>query len=137
MASVVAVASADYGIDWSCWSDLDPYARTSSGVDVVKEAAFRRLISPPDSLLGDPFYGFDVAGSLSGSGTAATMSGAIAGQIRTQLLRDERIELVVIKNQSFNATTGALEIAVECTTGIGPFEFVFSLSQAGIELITT
>lgn len=129
--------TTDYGRDWSCWADLDPFARMSSGVGVVQEAAYRRLISPPDSLLGDPFYGYDVTAALSGSGTATTIGSAVAGQIRTQLLRDERIELVVIKSSAYNAITGKLELAVECTTGDGPFELIFALSAAGIELITT
>jgi phage baseplate assembly protein W len=127
---------ADFGTDWSCELDLDQFGRVVSGLDVVRQAAIRRLTSRLGSLLGDPLYGYDLQSALSDSGTPENLVAGIMVQIRQQLLRDERIELVRRDDSSFDLQSKTLTLAISATTALGPFQLIFSLSPAGINLIT-
>lgn len=128
---------ADFGLDWTCELDLDPYGRTSTGLEVVREAAARRLTSPLGSLLGDPLYGFDVGSMLSKSGDQTTLVASLMVPIRQQLLRDERIETVRMDSGTYDAASKTLRLAITATTAAGPFALIFLLSPAGIQLLTS
>ena len=129
--------SVDFGTDWACELDLDPYGRTATGLEVVRQSAVRRLTSALGSLLGDPLYGFDVASLLSKSGSQSTMVASAMVPIRNQLLRDERIETVRLDEGIYSAADKSLRLAMTVTTSLGPFFLIFTLSAAGIEILTT
>ena len=128
--------ATDFGTDWSCELDLDPYGRTASGVEVVRQAAVRRLTSPLGSMLLDPLYGFDLATLLGKAGSQTTIVASAMVPIRQQLLRDERVLTVRLDQGVYSASTGALRLDITATTAAGPFSLVFTLSPAGIQVLT-
>ena len=86
-------------------------------------------------MLRDPLYGYDLQEALSMSGTAATILATVCAKVRAQLLRDERIADVVFATKALDATTKTMTLGIDCTTAAGPFDLVFSLSPAGINVI--
>ena len=128
---------ADFGLDWTCELDIDPYGRTSTGLEVVREAAIRRLTTPLGSLLTDPLYGFDVATLLSSSGNQTTLVASAMVPIRQQLLRDERVITVRLDQGVFDPVQKTLRLAITATTSAGPFALIFQLSSTGIQLLTS
>lgn len=126
----------DLGIDWSCTQDIDPFARTVTGLATVREACVRRLSSRLGSLLGDPLYGTDLVELLSQGGEAKTMAVGVTSRIRAQLARDERVLFVGVTRADYSLPTKRLDVAMTVTTAEGPFSLVFALSPEGIQIIS-
>lgn len=73
---------------------------TISGLDNLKEALFRRLITEPGSLVHRPQYGVGIKSYI---GAPATLSNQrkLAGRIEEQFLRDPRVKKLL--GVSFNS----------------------------------
>lgn len=125
----------DLGIDWSCEYDLDPYARTVTGLVTVRQACIRRLTSRLGSLLGDPLYGADLAEMLSSGGNTNALAATVSTAIRSQLARDERVLSVAVTRSQYDLATKRLDVALTVITADGPFELVFALNPEGIQII--
>ena len=133
---VAPVGSLSLGSDVSCTTDVDPYFATVQGVEVVRQAAARRMASRLGSLMGDPTYGYDLQELLSSSGNATTIAASAAARIRQQMLRDERILTCTIVSSVYDVASKRLTTSVRCVTALGTFDLVFDLSATGIALVT-
>ena len=80
----------DYGQDFTLATDLDTTLGVSTGRLVVVEAIGRRLQTPRGRLMGDPDYGFDLAGYLNDDVTPSVIAW-IQSQIEAEALKDERV----------------------------------------------
>jgi hypothetical protein len=129
--------ATDFGTDTSCTDSLRT-GRLSSGVQLVAEAAYRRLITPHGMLQGgedEADYGLDLQ-DLIGSSTTKSQQAAVPGQIQAELLKDQRIESVTVDMQIFtNGPSTSYQIAIEAQTGVGPFSLVLAVSDVSVELL--
>lgn len=87
-----------YGSDLSCTDDLTP---TCDEVDpfsarALAEALYRRITTARGSLPDDLDYGLDVRGFLNRGTTAGDLA-QIAGQIRVELQKDDRVDRVSVQ----------------------------------------
>ncbi len=128
--------STDFGRDISCTDTLRT-GRFVTGTRLVGEACYRRLTTPRGSLRGgeeEANYGLDLS-ELVGSVSTKSDLAALPGRIRTELLKDERIEAV---NASVLATGGKLatfDVTIECQTSAGPFTLTLLASGVTVELL--
>ena len=129
--------STSFGRDTSCTNSMRT-GRFASGLRLVAEAAYRRLITPRGMLRGgdeEANYGFNLA-ELIGSTTSAADAAALPGRIAAELLKDERLEsvdAVVTPMKSGPVTT--FQIAVSARTAEGPFVLTINASSVTVELI--
>jgi hypothetical protein len=109
-----------------------------SGSRLVAEAAFRRLTTPRGMLRGgeeEANYGLDLSeliGSVSTKSDAATL----AGRIKNELSKDERINRVdvdVVATTEGAATT--FEINIGATTSEGPFSLALFVDEVTVEIL--
>lgn len=128
----------DFGRDLSCTTSIRA-ARFSTGLRLVAEACFRRLTTPRGMLRGgegEADYGLDVT-QLVGSVQSASDVAALGGQIRNELLKDERLLSVepTIVDVSVSPVSKRYQITVEATTADGPFKLVLAASAVTAELL--
>jgi hypothetical protein len=134
----VADLAINYGYDTSCTDSLRT-GRFASGVRLVAEAIYRRLITPRGALRGgddEANYGFDLIGKL-GHTVSASEIAALPGQVEAEILKDERIESADISVNS--VTTGpsvAWTITVSAVTGLGPFQLVLGVNGVTAQLLS-
>lgn len=130
--------TTEYGKDISCTTSLRT-GRWSSGVRLVAESAFRRLTTPRGTLVGGPEelnFGFDVTEMIGTSSTKLVLA-ALPGQIRAELLKDERISEVIATVTASKTAAGAdaLDIEVNALTGEGPFTLQLLATELTVELV--
>jgi hypothetical protein len=125
----------EFGKDISCTDELRT-GRLSTGTRLVAEACYRRLITPRGTLRGgedEANYGTDISTLV---GENAAIVDAIPGIVRTELLKDERIEEVnVTIARSQDGPAISLVIDIEGITAIGPFELQIGVSDVTTELL--
>lgn len=82
-----------YGSDVSCEADVDAGVAEIPGSDplVLAQALVRRLDTPRGSLPDDAGYGISLRSYLS-AGTTTTELQRLAGVIRNELVKDDRVE---------------------------------------------
>lgn len=128
----VPTGELGYGSDISCAVDVD--ARMSEvdpfSTRAIAEALVRRLDCPRGALVDDPDYGLDVRGMLN-RGTPATEIQALAGQIRSECQKDDRVDDVrVIVTPS--PTGRELRIQLHVTPidpEVGGFSLTFAVTS--------
>lgn len=129
--------AVDFGKDVSCTTTLKP-GRFATGVRLVAEAAYRRLITPRGMLSGgeeEADYGIDLAGLI---GTTSAKSDAVSlpGRIRNELLKDERIERVTVDIAvTVNGPATSFAITVDCVTTAGPFTLRLNADDVTVALL--
>lgn len=131
------MAEVDYGqdIDWA--DDMSPTAELVSGVKLLSQAVYRRLITPKGSCLDSPDDGLALEDFLHEGLTEAELA-AIPGQVRQEILKDDRIIGVDIEATK-TLTDGLLgfELAITCTPSEGPdFDLTISVSAAAVKLLS-
>src|SRR5262249_13556353 len=85
--------TTDFATDLDCSDDLNPLGTTVSGPLCLAQAIQRRLSTPRGMVIDAPNYGRDLREYLSRGMTAAELE-AIPGDVRAEVLKDERIEEV-------------------------------------------
>lgn len=129
--------AVEFGRDITCTDSLRT-GRFSTGLRLVAEACYRRLITPRGTLRGgedERNYGTDLTAYV-GKGAPRKAAAALPGIIRSELLKDERVEAVdvdVLTVTEGPATT--LPITVNVTTAAGPFELQLLASAVTVELL--
>lgn len=129
--------TVDLGRDISCTDSLKT-GRFATGVRLVAEAAYRRLTTPRGMLRGgeeEQNYGLDLTAFCGTTNPKATAA-SLPGRIKSELLKDERIETVdvnIVVTTSRPATTFTITIAA--TTGAGPFTLKLLASAVDVELL--
>lgn len=127
-----------FGKDIGCTTSLRS-GQTVSGVRLVAEACFRRITTPRGMLRGseeEADYGMDVL-ELVGTVTTKDDLAALEGQIRGELVKDERIEFVDVTASQTIATNGAITVLIfiEATTAEGPFALNVGIADLTVELL--
>lgn len=131
------VITVDFGRDTSC-RDAVRTTRFSSGLTLVAERCYHRLITPRGQLRGgedEANFGIDLPGML-GRADDPAFRASLPGKIRNELLKDECVtdaRAKVTRAQDGTAVTYTIE--VECDTGEGPFEFVLAVADVTPELL--
>ena len=129
--------ATNFGRDISCTDSLRT-GRFVSGVRLVAEAAYRRLITPRGTLRGgeeEENYGFDLS-SLIGSVVTASDAAALEGRIANELLKDERISTVTaVVTMTKRGPSTFFDVDVSATTAEGPFTLQLSVTDVTVELL--
>lgn len=130
-------AVPNFGTDTTCLTSIQT-GRLSSGVQLVAEAAYRRLSTSRGTLFGgdeEANYGFNLE-DLIGTLTTPSAAAAVPGQIEAELLKDERINAVQATCvQQTNGPAVAWLITVTAQTDAGPFKLVLSINDVTVELL--
>lgn len=126
-----------YGSDIRGTQDLDPSMRETDGRSTLAlaEALVRRLDCPRGALPDAPDYGLDLRGYLH-RGVTADQVRALGGQVRGELLKDDRVaSLVVTVRPSADGRLLRLELAVSAIDpAVGDFALTLSASSAEVLL---
>jgi hypothetical protein len=128
-----------YGVDVSCLDELET-GRLVRGVELVAQAAYRRLITPRGMLGGSDdavAYGIDLAGYVGAIGYDASVR-ALPGIIRNELLKDDRIADVSAKvtaTRTGPATTLVVEIHCALYDAGENFTLTLSVSDVSSKLL--
>lgn len=129
--------ATDYGRDVSCTTSLRT-GRLVSGRVLLAEAAFRRLTTPRGSLIGnadEANYGIDLL-DLIGQPDTRSLLVALPGQIRTELLKDERfIDVTVTVTRESQGPVVTYNISITIETDDGPFALRLSASEVDVQLL--
>lgn len=122
-----------YGSDLSCTFDLDASMREVSGTLVLAEALLRRLDCPRGLLPDDAHYGIDLR-TAANRGITSSELAALAGRIRNELVKDERVADVRVSVRSENAGQ-RLIISIVVTPVASSSDFALVLSAENGELL--
>ncbi len=127
----------DLGRDTICTTSLRT-GRFATGARLVAEADFRRLTTPRGMLRGgeeEQNYGLDLTERIGSVATKADAA-ALGGQIRSELMKDDRHdEVTVTVVRSISGPAESWNITVEAKTGAGPFTLVLLASAVTVELL--
>jgi hypothetical protein len=125
-----------YGSDLWCVDDLketmDEIPNSDSPL-AIAQANYRRLRTSRGQLYDDLDYGLDIRSFVNKGVTVAELQ-SIAGQIRNELLKDDRNESIVVTmtpNESNFPGTG-YEIRIDGVTAQGPFTLTLALTDADV-----
>lgn len=121
----------DWGRDLSCITDLDTELSESTGHQVLAEALARRVITPNNTLLDDPAYGFDLTQYVNDDIDKRTLA-EIAQRTRGQFLEDDRVRDAVVE---ISFTGGLLIVAATIYTFAAPFRLTLSVDQVDVTLL--
>lgn len=129
------VAPFGYGSDISCDFDVDPLVREVDGFAMLAlaQAIVRRLDTPRGSLPDDKNYGIDIR-SMVNRGVTADDVRALAGQIRSEIDKDDRVDsLTVTVAPNSVGSELRVELAVRPVDAtIGTFTLTLSATSASI-----
>lgn len=124
--------ATDYGTDWDCVTDINPYGTTVSGPECVAQAIARRLQTPEGGLLDDPSYGYDLRALINTSLSDAEVL-SVRTAVEAQCLQDERVDSAEVE---VSLTDEVLTITVYPTlVGGETFELTFQLSSDNLSLV--
>lgn len=128
---------ADYGTDLFGVDDLDELGRDVTGIDVLRQAIARRLMTPRGWLLDDPNYGLDLRQYLSDSIDAAKLM-QLQSAVRAELLKDQRILTCnVVATMSGGPSARAVRLVVDGESRQGPYDAVVEVSKVTAQLLST
>ena len=125
---------AAYGTDLACILRTDVLFSSATGIDVVRQDAYHRLLT--DSVLGPAGddWGYDCRRLLGATDAQLQSFSALLSEV---LQRDERITSAVVSITSSSTGTGLRVVTVkaQCTTAAGPFDLVLSVDGVSVSTI--
>lgn len=126
-----------YGSDVSCGYDMDPGAAELDGMNplVLAQATLRRLDTPRGSLPDDPSYGISLRSMLN-AGTDPERINSMAGTIRNEVCKDDRIASAVVTVMP-SVAGDAFKVVLRITPvdpRLGPFSMTLAVTSAAIVL---
>ncbi len=126
-----------YGSDISGTDDLDPTMAEVDGFTTLAlaQAIVRRLDCPRGGLPDDKDYGIDVRSYLNRGVTAQEIR-ELAGQIRAEVLEDDRVDTLTVTVRSNDVgSVLRIELAVQpVNVNLGPFTLTLNASDTGLVL---
>lgn len=129
--------TTNYGTDLSATRYVDA-TRLSSGGRLLAEAAFRRLNTPRGTLRYAPNYGLSLSSLLNADVTNDFLA-ALPALVRAELLKDERLQTVNVKQtvDRSAAPSVAITLEIECIAkdGATQFSLVLKASEVTVELL--
>lgn len=128
----------EYGKDTWCQDTLRT-GRYASGVLVVAQNCYHRLITPRGTLRGGPDegnYGLDLAG-MCGAAVTVDLERAMPARIENELRKDPRVSSASVTMSSSRNSDGEVtwtfNVRVRC--GAGPFSLVIGVDGASTKLL--
>lgn len=132
-----AVAPFGYGSDISCERDLDPNMAEVPGGSTLAlaQAIVRRLDCPRGALPDDPSYGIDLRSHVN-RGVTADEINQLGGQVRLEVLKDDRVDSVTVKvTPTPTGSALAFELAIlPVDASLGSFSLTLSASSSEVLL---
>jgi hypothetical protein len=125
--------SVDFGIAWSCITDVTPTFARVTGRRLLAEAVVRRITTRKGQLIDDPNYGIDVRDWLNEGMTPPHLA-RLAGTIDGELVKDERI-IASKTRTAFDPRTSVLTVTTALEDGDGPFTLVAAISALSVQLL--
>lgn len=125
-----------YGSDISCAYDVDAGMAELDGFDtlVLAQALLRRLDTPRGSLPDDPGYGISLRDMLN-KGTTTSEIASLAGRIRNELGKDDRVESVAATvTPSTGLDSLAVVVLVVPVDSGEPFSMTLAVTSSAIVL---
>lgn len=131
------VAPFGYGSDLSCSSDLTPSMQEVAGdsIAALSQAIVRRLDCPRGALPDDADYGLDLR-SYVNRGTTADEIRGLAGAIRNEVTKDDRIDAVKV-TLTPSPTGREIEVSLAVTPidhRVGGFTLTLSATSSALLL---
>lgn len=135
---VTEIPTGPLGFGYDLYGDTDLRSEMPE-VDGVAQpmlllglAMRRRLDTPRGALPEDPDYGLDLKSFLN-RGTPAQSIRELAGRIRAEVQKDDRVERASV-TVTPNSTGSTLTVAVRITprSTVGPFELVLAVTSAQV-----
>lgn len=118
-----ADATTDFGTDLLWVDDLDPTHRLVSGVALVGQAIYHRLITPRGRMIDDANYGLGLIEHLHKAQTPVQLR-ALQTLISAEALKDERVESCTAVLTDLGGGRVDIQLSVECSAG--PFKLILS-----------
>jgi hypothetical protein len=109
----MTLSASPFGTDTSCTDFLVP-GRLVSGTELLAQAAYRRLITVRGQLEDDLNYGFAICQKLNSELTDVDLA-TLGGLIRLELLKDDRIEEVVVSLGTVRNVSSGVEMNITIT----------------------
>lgn len=129
--------TVDYGRDTSCTTSRRT-GRLASGRVLLGEAAYRRITTPRGMLRGgeeEESYGIDIL-SLVGASNPRAVAARLPGQIRDEILKDERFtDATAIVTTVQNGPAFEFLISIEIESSEGPFTLKIGVNEVSAELL--
>lgn len=131
----MTATAIDYGRDLACVTDLDTTLTETEpgGRRIVAEAIARRLQTPKGGLIGDPNYGFDLAGYCNDEYTAANLDW-IRSQVVAECEADERVTAATCE-LSVTSDVMTATIALSLVDDPTLLTLVLAVSAVTVELL--
>lgn len=127
----------DFGRDTYCLDELRP-GRLVSGVRLLGQRCYHRLITPRGALRGGPDeanFGLDIAGRI-GSTDDAEVETSLPGQIVNELIKDAQVDSARVSMERTSAAgQSTWRITVDVQSALGPFSLVLAVSAVSVELL--
>lgn len=127
----------DFGKDTYCLDSLKT-GRYASGLRLLGQRCYRRLITPRGMLLGgddEKNFGYDLA-QFCGATLSDELAAQVGPQIQNELLKEEEVEEVtvdLVSTDENNEITWTITIDVESARG--PFKLVLAVGETSVELL--
>lgn len=130
---LVAQTGADFGVDISFLSDLDPNFTLVSGFACLGQDLAHRFETPRGGLFYDGNYGTDIRGRLN---EALSPKGQtkLASDIQAECMKDERVLACTARVQLATATS-TLTVTISVNTAAGPFQFILGVTSVSVTLL--
>ncbi len=129
--------ATDFGREVSCTTALKP-GRFVSGARIVAESIYRRLTTPRGVLRGteeEANFGLDLT-ELIGSVSTKTDIASLPGRIRSEILKDERVESVDVRVvETSDAVAKSFAVFIEAVTTLGPFTLNIEVDEVTAALL--
>lgn len=129
----------DLGEDILCFDDVDEGFATVTGLDLVKQDVYHRLLQTTILAIDESThtvvnedFGIDVRDYL-GRGLTPDDVSSIQPEIDAAIQRDERIqfsETTCTASQTQDTNEELITISIQCETALGPFSLVIGVSEA-------
>ena len=118
--------TANFGRDLSCREDLDPTMREVEGLEVLTEAAHRRLRTRRGRLLDEETYGIDLVDLLNAELTPDELA-QVPGLAAGELLKDERVQAVT--GAMTTDAAGGVALTLVGESAAGPFDMTMAIAE--------
>lgn len=115
----------DFGRDMACFDDFEPNMREVTGIDVLIQSAYHRIMTERGTNPLNLDYGEGFIGLVLSATTDEELS-AHADHLRDALAEDERFYTVEV---SLTVSANVVDLLVTGTSALGPFELVFGVDR--------
>lgn len=128
------MADIEYGVDFSCTTDLDPLLILVSGDELMGQVCVRRLFARPGSDISNPVDNTLDARDFVAAGITPSDLPSIGGRCASALNGDQRISGATVA-ATFNPNTHLMSLAISAFGANGPFNLTLSVSAVTIEIL--